>query len=1111
MFDDVDLGSKILANPSATQFRFLEEIENRTNGEISISDPNNGFCLLGEFASSMVAQFVRQEDKKFNALYPKRATTPEDLYPFLSDYSYVNLTASPSSCKIQVLFNKNWIIDNAIKYNDIYNAHIIPKETIITIAGVPFTLYYPLMILVNRTTNIITVRYDISTTDKLKTMSTNLPYQVLERTVNGITYLSIVFDAYQFLRQVYTETVDSSSGYYTTFSYTDKFYAAKVEHYIPSKEKWVELSYSLSQQNYDVATPTALLVFDNDNHQLKVRIPQLYFTQNAIGTNIRTTIYTTKGKLDFTITREEMSNVNIDYMPNTNTWSGALTRATDGIQTVYNSTRIEGGADPIDFETFRTAVINQTIYDQVPISNLQISAAVSKYGFTLSKHLDNLADDRIFYAGATLASSTDSSLIPVVVSKVVLSEPYNCSTILEQSNDTITILPTTVFKYDREGDSSRVLTDSEISILSKLTPENLVDELNTNIYTRQPYHIWLNKGVQYPEAKAYNLANPEMTSLTLERENIYSTVMMNITSVLLEHLNDGTGGYRFYIYVERSTSLSKDNAKNCKLLLQTTSRSGAILTFEATYSASDGDTTDIYTFDLPTTYRLYSDGFIQINVSDYDSRTVTTDIGLNSVWTMKTMVDRSVSPNSTDDAELNSNVPYSYLNTYLVISAQEVNITLGEALDNYIFNQVTTTWGDTSYQRYDSDIAYTYDRDIYLTDRKGLILVRVVNDSAGNSKVESVKLFNKGDAVLSTQETTFNVTEDITVGSKILPLNSTDGILIGQMISGTNIRSSTIVESIDGNSITISNGVMNKLSKGSKVILATTYIDTVATIGSKSGDNTITVGNTDNILTGMTIKGFSIDTDTVVNSAKDGVITISKPLVGDIAVGDILAIYHPDGTKSYQYKKGDVILDGRGNPIASTTRANVYSVNIIQFDARLYESEDPNDISFVKSLSTVLRDKAKSLDPIRDQLIERTYLYYQPFRTLGDATYGIGDGRTMSLPLEMSYSVVYYVSEATKSDTTVQSVITNNTINAINAYVQKGKISTNELGYNLKSLFSGLVDDVDISGIDNTTTKTVMIDTTGASPSVEKKLVINSAGVKVLTPNIDISFQVSPV
>lgn len=1110
MFDNNDLGSKLLANPSATQYRFLEELENRTNGVYSIADPNNGFCLLGEFGSSLHAQYVRQEDKKFNSLYAKRATTPEDLYPFLSDYSYTNLTASPASCKFQVLFNKNWIIDNAIKYNDVYNAHIIPKETIITVAGLPFTLYYPIMILVNRTTNIITVRYDISTTDKLMSMSTNLPYQVLERTLNGVTYLSIVFEAYQFVRQVYTETVDSDTGYYTTFSYSDKFYAAKVEHYIPSKDTWVELDYSLSQQNYDVSTPTAILVFDNDTNTLKVRIPQVYFTQNVIGSNVRTTVYSTKGAIDVTLTTTDLNNVTIDFMPNTSTWSGALTRAKDGTQAPYDTSRIEGGANPVDFDTFRQGVINQTIYGQVPISNLQITAAVSKYGFTLTKHLDNLADNRIFYAGATLTSSTDNSLIPVVASKVILSSPYNCSTILVQSDDTVTILPTTLFKYDRTADSSKPLTDSEITSLSKLNTEDLVDELNTNIYTRQPYHLWLNRNSQYPEARAYNLLEPKMTSLTLERENIYSTVMMNVTSVNIEHLNEGTGGYRFYIYVERSASLPSSEISNCKLLLQTTSRSGATLTFEAIYSASDGDTTDIYTFDLPTTYRLYADGYIQINVTSYDNSTVTTDLNLSSVWSMKTLVSRSITANSSDDADLNADVPYSYLNTYMVISQQEVNIQLGESLESYIYNQVTTTWGDIEYQKYDTDIPYTYDRDIYLTDRKGYILTKIVTDSTGKSTVKSVKLFNKGDEVLSNQETSYTITEDVLVGHNVLSLKSTEGVLIGQMISGANIKASTIVESIDGNNITISEGVMNKISAGSEVILASTYLDTVATQASKKGDVTVTIGNTSNVVAGMIVKGFSVDDGTTVLSAADGVITLDKPLIDDVADGDIFAIYHLAGTKSYQYKQGDVILDGRGNPVSSGNRSNVYSIMTIQFDARLYESEDPNDIAFVKTLPSLLSDKAKSLDPIRDQLIERTYLYYLPFRTVGDATYGIGDSRQVTMPLEMSYSIIYYVSEAVKSDTTVQNVITTNTLNAINSYVQNGNISTDDLSSNLKTLFTGLVDHVSISGIDNTTTKTVKIDTDGASPSIEKKLTINGAGLKVLKPNVDISFQVSP-
>lgn len=1111
MFDNNEMSSKILGNPAATQYYFLTELQKRTGGEFEIADPNNAFCLLGEFGSSLHAQYIKQENRKFDSLYSKRAKTAEDLYAKLSDYTYVNLTASPASCKFRILFNKDWIISNAIRYDDIYDIHVIPKETVITIAGIAFTLYYPIMIKVNRETNIITVEYDVNTVDKLKSMSTNLPYQVTEISIHGVTYLSIVFEAFQFVRTVYTETVDSSTGYYTKFSYNDKFYAAKVESYNSTTDSWNEMTYSLSKQNYDISTPTAILVFDNTSSTISVRIPQIYFTTGKVGNLIRTTIYSTKGTIDVTLSKADIDATNIDFMPGTSNYSAALVRNKDGIIVPYDQTRIEGGGDPVDFDTFKEAVNNQTLYDRVPISNLELESAVSKYGFTLTKHLDNLADNRIFYAGATLTNPSDGSLIPVVTAKVILTDPYNCSTIVEQSDGTMTILPTTIFKYNRVSNTSEPATDDELYVLSQMNVNDLIDTLNTDIYTRQPYHLWLDKNEQYPQAKAYNLAEPKMTSLLLQHENIHSTVMMNVVSVDIEHLADGTGGYKFYITVERSASLATDMIPDCKLLLQTNSRAGNLLTFEATYQTTNEDGTDIYTFDLPTTYRLSSDNYIQITVEDYSESLVTTDLGLTSKWIMKTLVNRAIIENSQDDPVLNTDVPYSYINTHLVTSQQAVTLELGESLEKLMFNQVTTTWGEIVYEKYTTDVPYTYDRDVYLTDRKGYLLTKIVTASDGSKSVKMVKLFSKGDRVLTKSETKYTLADKAIAGSNRLNLDSSTGILVGQLITGTNILPSTIVTNIDGNDITVSNNVMNDIDKGGVVILAATYTDTVTTQPSAAGSYTLTIGNTADIVNGMEIAAFGITEGSTVTDVKDGVITIDKPLEEDVASDATVAIFYRDGSVSYQYRIGDTVIDGNGKPVPTGERTNTFSIMTVQFDARLYESDDPTDKAFVTSLPSLLKSKSSALDPEREQLLEQTYLYYLPFRTIGDATYGIGDGKQISMPLEMSYSIVYYVSEATKSDTNVQTVIKTSTLNTINSYVQKGRISTSDLSYTLKSLFSGLVDSVTVSGVDNTNTTTLVIDTQGASPSIERKLTTNAAGVKVLVPNVDITFQVSPV
>ena len=64
----------------------------------------------------------------------------------------------------------------------------------------------------------------------------------------------------------------------------------------------------------------------------------------------------------------------------------------------------------------------------------------------------------------------------------------NCSTIVRGHDDSVVILPTTLFKYNQESQLSIPMSDVDKSIVDNLSKTETVQEFNDNIYTLSPFH-----------------------------------------------------------------------------------------------------------------------------------------------------------------------------------------------------------------------------------------------------------------------------------------------------------------------------------------------------------------------------------------------------------------------------------------------------------------------------------------------------------------------------------------------------------------------------------------------------------------------------------------------
>lgn len=738
MFEDQSNLIQKLRNPMTIASMALDEVQKRLGGTRIIADPNSPFCHLLEMNSSLVAAAIQAIDEKYPALYPQRALSMEDLYNHMSDFDYLRMYSTPSSTQVSMTFSKTYLSTYALDYNVNYKKVTIPKDTVFTVGKYTFGLYYPIDILINNFTKSFTVSYDTSVENPLFTLTKNIIDKV-EYTEKGLEWLQISFPIYQFAKSIKELPLVSEAGFAKKLTYNDKFYAIRLFSY--SNGTYTELSQTQSNIVYDVNRPTALVRVLPDSHEVAVTIPQVYLDSGMLGSKLCIELYTTLGALNIDTTNISGSMIGISYSRKTkdsSPYSAALKSMPYDTMMRITGSSISGGTDAVDMATLRDRVVNDTLYSKVPITEDEISVYLEDNDFYVRKYLDNVTD-RIYYA-YRIMQDTSGNVIPSITMQMQLQAKYieDRSTFRSQSDGTITILPTTLYKYYSDLNTVIPLTTEEMTTIAEMTKPQLVAELNNTQYFRTPFHIRVNLIDYYPVASSYDLMTPTVDRVIFEAENYDVPAKMQIYEAVIEHLNQGAGGYRLTVAVSKSSDLQTLSQNDIVVYIVTKSDSGNWIGAKAIYSHSTSSR-DFYTLDIATNYRLTEDNKIAITNLTAEHLALTEYLiplqtNFYAVFLVRSGVVEGV--NGTASTTITQGVPTTYLNGFTALSRQYLTITLGTSLDDVIKLDIEASSSSSKYATWDHDEPLLYEEDQYERDSNGMLVTTV--DDEGNLTVNKI-------------------------------------------------------------------------------------------------------------------------------------------------------------------------------------------------------------------------------------------------------------------------------------------------------------------------------------------------------------------------------------
>ena len=729
-FNQDDL-KKIIYDPASTQQYVLDKLENYYGGKINIVDPSNPFIFLLE-ANAMINSSTLQEfNTNIRKLYPIMATKKEDLYHHLVTSDLSNIFAVPGSATFGFYINIEKLKLNG-NVNDDYYQTVIPKHTVINVNDVDFTLMNDIEIKYYKTDQyyikIIGNENDLAIED------TNLiPGNIINNT-DGSNWLYFELELKQLKIIKYEDLIVPSQPFYKKYPLEDKYVYIEAYSYNNITNDYSKLDITYSQFYYNPNNPT-LYVIVGDN-EIITEIPGIYLINNTISKKVLTNIYTTKGQIDMNLEKLDINDFNINYSKVDKI--GNISSIPIFVKALTNT---YGGRDEIDFQTLKEMVIQHTTgNNDLPITYPEIKNKINQLGLNINYTNDNIVNRKYtVYKDFDNLGYNVNGLIDIYSKKYPI-QPLNIDNYyIKNYENSIIVNPFSVFEYNPDDDSLRILNKTEISELENRAINADITGINNKKYVYNIYkYIIDTKDVISTRAYDINTVLKIDNIKNIEINNDISSSNFISNRTIYREQDD------YYIKFNLINLDNLDGLDLTDLKIQI----GLLDSNKTSYFYYEGniikDETGIYGL-----VKITTDGYI-----DNDDNIVITN-PLNNIIKTKIPINTETIMVIYTNNQIADIKPYGNINTYLYNSnnkiglyKEEFNINLATRLE-YLYTNTIMTYTPRKYKTYIEDVYLTYTEDVYKTDEYGIVLEPIDIDEDGTpDDFQPVILHKKGDLVL---------------------------------------------------------------------------------------------------------------------------------------------------------------------------------------------------------------------------------------------------------------------------------------------------------------------------------------------------------------------------
>lgn len=742
--------SALLANmelyqyqPAMIQKDVLDHLSIVTDGDVEIVDPSNPFVFNLEAATVCTAGFMAKDAANTRKQYSCMAQNPDDLYPHMSDWDYIDRFAKPSTTVVGFAFDKNEILNKLVQ-DPVTGVKklVIPRNTTVTVSDTVFSLQYPVEIrqLLHGGLQVV---YDASQTSPLQSLSTNVvPWET--RTTQGMEMLYFELAMTQFKITSLPNAIIKATAFKVTHALTDQYYYTRVWAQ-RSDGTWQELTTTHSPEIYDIADPTAVLkVADNT---VTVTIPQIYTLSGQLSGKIRCDFYETKGPLSMDLGAYPQQAFVANWLALDKNDQTVYTAPLKALSTVWmmGDRLTLGGANELPFADLRGRVINNATGPiELPITNVQAEAKLDRAGYDLVKNIDNITN-RVFLATKPMPTPSSPKLVSAAGASIetistTMAELALLSTVIDNGNN-LTITPDTLYKNVRG--IVQIAPAAELQALLALPPAQRALAVNQQDYYYSPFHYVLASDAQEFEVRPYHLDNPQTVTTLFVTTN--ELTLLQVATGSNKIVRTPTG-YQLIVLTNSSEEFKALN--DDQIFVQLAFKPEGEIDYAYLNGVLQGiDPSSgerVYSFDLSSTFNLDANDsleFTKFTMYTTDNRIVRAPLTtqFDIVYSTTAVMEDFYQAGAVDKRLGRWLLP----NDIKGITNEQIRLKFGDALPT-LWARARSVVGDIPYKTWATDVPAFYTEDVYATDANGSYIKFV------DGKPVIQYLHRKGDPVLDT-------------------------------------------------------------------------------------------------------------------------------------------------------------------------------------------------------------------------------------------------------------------------------------------------------------------------------------------------------------------------
>lgn len=741
-------------NPALMQNLTLTELDRQLNPDpanpgYDVPDGTLPFVFLSECNSMETTMAINETEGLMRRLYPRLALNFEELYLHMSDDDYIGRFSMPATTDMTLLLDYNEIIAKAVPFGDQgLKRLIIPRYTAFYVDDLVFTMQYPITLTVQRHGGIL-AEYLLDQVSPVSVLTTNVVkwnisyVKTSGNTGQELKLMNMTIPVQQFKIETHTDTLNPSALFKTSYTFTDKFFYARVYISPDADDTWREINTTHSDLTYDPTKLTAVLKL-TDGGKMEVMIPSIYTTQGMVTGEIRVDIYTTKGKIDRDLNRytTDKFRVNFNDIDDNKTFVSPMKHLS--ICTPYSRKRVDGGADPVTFTKLRDQVIDNTLgAAKVPITNVQLKSNLEMRGYDMVTNIDDISNLQ-YLASRRLGQPQGLDVVSgagVAMSMLTVDmESLAGSDHVADNNTSVTILPSMLYRF-RNGKVD-IMADAEIQRLESMSSEARARDVNNARYVYSPFHNVLDASADNFDMRPYYLDNPTVEQKIFVGENDTANMQAAVDTFDITRRPEG--------YQIRVTLTSGDTFKQLgddQILLQIGYQppgENRWASVNGTYSGRDENGERVYTFNIDTNYDINSSNQMRTtNMTMFSNLQNDFYTDLEANFDVTILIINSITPgyqpNELDDMVQDHLLPAQYM----VVTRERLQTILGYDMTK-VWRRSRTVLSLESYKKYEFDIPAFYDVNVYKTDQFG----NAVLEDDGKGGYKFVMLHEAGDPVL---------------------------------------------------------------------------------------------------------------------------------------------------------------------------------------------------------------------------------------------------------------------------------------------------------------------------------------------------------------------------